>query len=120
MMYVLLVVYSCISALGLVLFKLGANAENSFGVESFFLQLNMNLFMIFGVLAYVVSFLLYLFLVSRFNLAFLYPLGAGIIYILILAATVFVFGQQLNPMSVIGGVLIIAGILLVNLSGLGI
>jgi len=117
MLYLLLVVYAFLSALGLILFKLGANADNYFGIDNFFLRLNINLYMAIGVMVYVISFALYLFLVSRFNLAFLYPIGAGIIYTLILLATVFVFGEKLNAMAIMGGALIIAGIFFINMSG---
>ena len=117
MMYVLLVIYSFLSALGLVLFKLGSNADNSFSINNFFVNLNINLYVVFGVFTYIFSFMLYLFLVSRFNLAFLYPIAAGIIYSLILLATIFIFGERLNTMAIVGGIFIITGILLLNLAG---
>lgn len=106
--------YLLCSVGGLVLFKLGTAYPAVRWLESL-VHLKFSVISLCGCACYVVSFLLYLFLVSRNELSLLFPIATGISCILVLTASAFVLHEQISPVNWIGAIVIVIGILLVNI-----
>lgn len=112
---VLIAMYILLSVGGLVVFKLGSSKELSFGLTNGSLHLHLNLLVILGLLMYVVSFLLYMFIVSKFDLSYIVPICTGFVYILTFIAAKFVFDEQITSFHYVGALLILCGVLLINI-----
>jgi len=66
---------------------------------------------ILGIICYCLSFLTWMFLLSKQSLSTIYPLTMGIIYALVMVASVLVFHEQFTLYKIVGVVLIGLGIL---------
>lgn len=112
---ILIIIYIILTVSGLVLFKLGSSQEFNFNYNSGNISLNFNMKMILGLLCYVVSFLLYMFLVSKYDLSYIVPITQGVIYILIFLSSVVIFKDKVTVFSIIGTIMVISGIILLNI-----
>ncbi len=113
-MIALFAAYLLFSVGGLVLFKLGT-AHAAVPFLERLLHLRLSWVSIGGCCCYVVSFLLYLLLVSRSELSILFPIATGVSCILVLAASAFILRETVSPLNWLGAAIIVIGILLVNL-----
>lgn len=114
-MIALFCAYILFSVGGLILFKVGMNYPALAWLESL-LHLKFSLVSLGGCLCYVVSFLLYLLLVSRSELSLLYPLAAGISCVCVMVASALILRESISLLNWLGAALIAVGILLVNLN----
>ena len=78
-------------------------------------SVNINPFTVGCIALYGVSFLLYIYLISKFDLGYIIPLAAAFVYILIFLASYFIFKEQFTTPKTIGIILIMAGIIFLNL-----
>jgi small multidrug resistance pump len=115
MQWVLIVLYLVLTVSGLVLFKKGSNQGLAANINHGFLLLKINWESMLGILCYGCSFLLYLTLVSKMDLGYIYPLTTGIIYILVLVASVVIFKEAVSTFKIIGCGLIFIGVILINI-----
>jgi small multidrug resistance pump len=114
---ILIAIYLLLTVSGLVLFKLGANGNVSFGFINGTFMLKFNLIMLVGLLCYILSFIIYMVLISKFNLSYIIPLTTGIVYVLIFAASILIFHEHIPVTSIFGAVFVIAGVVLLNIKG---
>ena len=115
MQWILICAYLILTVSGLVLFKAGSNQGISANIDNGFLSLKLSWISILGIVCYGCSFLLYLSLVSKMDLGYIYPVTTGIIYILILAASVWIFKETVSPFKLMGCGLILIGVVLMNI-----
>lgn len=115
MPWILICIYLLLTVSGLVLFKVGANQGISASIHSGFFALKISGVSILGILCYGCSFLLYLALVSKMDLGYIYPVTTGIVYILVLAASVFIFKEAVSTFKIIGCGFIFIGVILMNI-----
>jgi small multidrug resistance pump len=108
-------IYLLLTVSGLVLFKLGANSGIAANINNGFFYLKINVISIIGILCYGCSFIVYLTLVSKMNLSYIFPVATGIIYILIFVASVYIFKESISIFKIIGSGLILCGVVLMNL-----
>lgn len=101
------------SSMGLVLFKLGGKTKALIKFSNGILNLNISLTSLIGLLCYAFSFLLYLILVSKFNLSKIYPITTGIIFICVMVASVLLLKEQVTMTSLLGSALILVGVILI-------
>lgn len=66
---------------------------------------------VLGAVFYVLSFLTWMFLLSKKELSFIYPLTVSIVYVAIMVSSVLLFKEQFSLYKIIGVVLIGLGIL---------
>lgn len=71
--------------------------------------------MIAGVSLYVISFVLYIHLISKNELGYIIPLTTALVYVLVFAASFFVFKESLTLTKIVGIGLILAGLTFLNL-----
>ena len=101
--------YACCSVIGLLLIKTGGTG----GLMLAGIRLNWKIFL--GLVIYFAGFCIYLFLVQRYNLSYVFPLVIGMNYVAVVLAAAFVLREQVAPTQWLGIVAVFAGILLMNL-----
>lgn len=67
-----------------------------------------------GFVCYLGSFLLFTRVITMFDLSYIYPIVTGIVQILTLVASAVVFKENMSIQSVIGAIIVIAGIIIMN------
>jgi hypothetical protein len=112
-----MVLYVIFAVSGLVLFKLGANSSQIGIIAKGILSLQISFTSIIGIACYGFSFIIYLLLLSKNTLSFLMPVMTGVVYILILTASVIIFKERVTIFSVIGSLFILFGIILMTYKG---
>jgi drug/metabolite transporter (DMT)-like permease len=68
-----------------------------------------------GIFAYGISFMLYVVLLSRFDLSFISPLLVAFVYILLMLTAFLIFKESFTLQKVLGCSLILIGVILVLL-----
>lgn len=107
-------IYMALSASGLILFKLGASNKVILSISQGIFNFKIGYLSIFGILCYGCSFIIYLGLVSKYNLSYLVPVTSGIIQILILLASYYIFDEVVTVPNVIGVIFVVIGVCLIN------
>jgi small multidrug resistance pump len=80
------------------------------------LSLNLNPYTVIGFLLYGLSFVLYIYLISKFDLGYIIPLATGFVYFVIFIASFLIFHEAFTLTKIAGISLITAGIVLLNLN----
>ena len=116
MFYIILTgVYILLSVGGLVIFKLGSQRGLSFGLKNGNFNMDINILAILGLACYVVSFLMYMFLISKLDLGYIAPITTGLAYILTFISAGLVFKEAITINHWIGAGLILSGVILINI-----
>lgn len=111
----LIIVYMALTVSGLVIFKMGTNKGITFNLAGGTFFFKFNYLVIIGLCCYVVSFLLYMYIVSKYNLSYIVPITQGIVYVGVFLASVFIFGDKNSALNICGIALVLAGIVLLNI-----
>lgn len=111
---IILVLYILTTCLGLVILKLGTTTGLPVSYINDKLQFNLNPYIISGFLLYGLSFILYIYLISKFDLGYIIPLAAAFVYILIFVASYFVFDEVFTATKIVGIILIMTGLVFLN------
>lgn len=115
MRYILCVIYMFFSVTGLTCIKLGSNNVDAPGINIPILDINLNKISIIGILCYGVSFLLYLGVISKFDLGVIIPIVGGVVNIAILFVSLFLLKETLSINMIVGAIVIIIGIVIMNI-----
>jgi len=107
-----MVLYVFFTVSSLILFKLGANSSQIGVVAKGILSLQISFTSIIGICCYLISFIIYLFLVSKNTLSFLLPVMTGIVYVSVLTASVLILKEKVTLFSAMGSLLILFGVIL--------
>lgn len=113
---IIIALYVLTTAAALVTMKLGSSAGAPIEVVSSKINFNLTPLFILGGFLYVASFLLYTYLISKFNLGYIIPLTTAIVYILIFVASAVVFKEAFTLMKITGIALILIGVTLLNMN----
>ena len=112
--WIVFAVYALLSATGLFLIKTGAdNTSMAFSEGLLSMQLSPRL--LTGLLLYLTSFLLSLYVMSRMKLSLFYPIGTGSILVLTCLFGFFFLKEQIGAWQVLGMALILAGVVAMNI-----
>lgn len=112
----LFVLYVCLSAGGLLLFKWGS-ADINVNVTSAFFSIRFSWKMLLGILCYGCSFLLWLYIVTQMNLSWAMPLSVGVVNLLVLLGASLLLKETITPLQWIGVMVIVIGLALINAGG---
>ena len=104
-------VYALLSAGGLILFKMGGQ-DTASG-----LSLLLSWKMLAGILCYMLSFVLWLLIVSKTQLSFAMPLSVGVVNILVFLGSARYLHEEITPLKMIGLGVIIVGLFLITTGG---
>jgi len=113
----LMVLYVFLTVSGLILFKLGSNFSQIGIIAKGVLNLQISFTSLIGIGCYGCSFIIYLMLLSKNTVSFLFPVITGIVYICVLAASVFILKEKIALIPFIGSLLILLGVIMVVYKG---
>lgn len=112
---VILALYILTTSLALVVLKLGTDAGLPVAYLNNKFQFNINVYIIAGIFLYGLSFITYIYLISKNDLGYIIPLAAAFVYIIIFVASYFVFHEVFTVAKIIGICLILAGLIFLNM-----
>jgi drug/metabolite transporter (DMT)-like permease len=112
---IILALYVLATSLGLIVLKYGTKSGLPVSYLNHRLQFNINAYTVAGLFLYGVSFLLYIYLISKNDLGYIIPLAAAFVYILIFAGSFIVFKESFTVAKVIGIGMIVGGLIFLNL-----
>lgn len=112
--YIVIIIYAFLGSVGMYLIKLGAETTELSKVNSV-LNFNVSLQTIAGFICYVASFLVYMYLISKYNLSYIIPLATAFLYIFILIISIFILKEPFTLIKGIGFFLILIGVILLNI-----
>lgn len=112
---ILLILSSIImGAIGQILLKLGANKIDNLGLNvAGFISLVTNYYVMSGLVLFGTSFLLWIKVLTKNNLSYVYPM-VSLSYIIIVVASKFLFNEQFTYNKIIGILAIIIGVIFIN------
>lgn len=111
---ILFTAYVLLSSLGLILFKLGSQSLNILYENSVF-SFSASTTMFAGIFCYLTSFFLWMVVVNKSELSYIYPLSIACINIAILLGSYFILNEPITLKSLIGAAIIIVGIIIMKL-----
>lgn len=111
-----LILYVLATAGGLIFIKLGTTNGFPVSVVENAVKFNLNPQFILGILLYGISFFLYIYLISKFQLGFIIPLTTALVYTLVFFASYFVFHEVFTVVKVAAIALIITGVIILSLN----
>ena len=114
MIYLLIAAYLFCSVGGLTLVKIGAE-HNGLNLNPDFFNLSLSYTTLIGLVLYVVSFLMWMVIVQRFNLSYIQPITTGLSYVLIIAASVLILKESIGSSQWVGMIFILIGVVLMNI-----
>lgn len=111
----LVTVYVLITSAALIVLKLGMKNGAPVQYLDSKLQFNITFYSMLGILLYGLSFLLYIYLISKNDLGYIIPLTTALVYVLIFSASYYIFHEQFTAQKIIGIALIVIGLIFLNL-----
>lgn len=108
MKYILTVLYLICTTGGMTFMKLGGDSLSLSFKNGITFKIGFVTFL--GFFLYLISFLLWQRMIIKYDLSILVPVVTGIVQVLVLIISHFVFKESLNVVSLIGVALIIIGI----------
>ena len=112
---ILIGLYVLTTSAALIIIKLGAKTGLPINFVEGKLHLNITIYTITGVFLYGLSFLTYVYLVSKYDLGYIIPLTAALVYILIFTASFTIFKETFTLIKIMGIALIVLGLFFLNL-----
>jgi len=116
MSYVWPILYVICTVLGLLLYKYGANKEFSILFANGNLSIKMNVISIIGLILYVVSFLLYIIILPKYDITYILPIVSTVTGILIFVSSIIFLGEPSSTIKWIGYIIMTIGVIIVNFS----
>lgn len=114
MKYLLTIIYVMCTTGGITFMKLGGDSLKLSVKDGLFFSMGWKTFI--GFLLYLISFLLWQKLIVKYDLSVMVPIVTGIVQIIILLIGYTVFKESFNTLSIVGALLIIAGIVVMALA----
>lgn len=113
MKFILVLIYLVLTLSGLILMKKGGN-PGSLTVSDGTANFGISLVSFAGLFCYLCSFLLFTRIVVMFDLSYIMPICTGIVQVLTLVASKFIFKENISFAGIIGASLVIVGIIVMN------
>ena len=110
------IAYIFFTVFGLLLMKLSGQPIK-FGINEGSFFLNISTKMLFALLSYGISFILWTGIVVKNDLSFIVPFSSAIVNLLSVALGVLMFHEYLNTYKIIGIAMAIIGVVLMNYKG---
>lgn len=110
----LVAIYAIFSVAGLVCYKYGTNINFNFTFKDSNMNFNIHIMAIVGLLFYLISFLLYMLVLPRFNLTDILPIISAITSIVIYILSIIILKEPINIQKIIGAVIIAVGVFIMS------
>lgn len=112
---IILAVYVLTTSLALIVLKLGTKSGLPIAYANHKLQFNINFYSLLGLALYGVSFVTYVYLISKNDLGYILPLALAFVYIIIFSASAVIFKEVFTATKIIGIALIVVGMVFLNI-----
>ena len=112
---ILIVFYIILTIAGVVLFKLGTQKDFVVSIATGVFTLKISLMSIIGLVCYLCSFLMYMFLISRFDLTYIVPVTTGIVQVATFVLAIIIFKESVTVSKGVATGLILIGVILLNI-----
>jgi multidrug transporter EmrE-like cation transporter len=96
--------------------SVGSIAETHLPLAQYALQALTRPQIIVGVIFYIVSFVMWLALLSMMDISLVYPIFVSAAFLIVMLGSVFLFGEHVTPLRVLGTAVVAVGIALVSVS----
>ncbi|MBU2578427.1 hypothetical protein KKA69_06440 [Patescibacteria group bacterium] len=106
--------YLILTVLGLIFMKIGGNAF-LLNIANHKFNLEIGWWSLLGMIFYMISFLLWVIILPRFNLSYIMPIAIGIVQVLTLAAALLIFHEKITVFNLLGVGLVVAGVVIMNI-----
>ncbi len=97
--------------------QVGSVVETQLSVVQYILQTLAQPTILIGVVLYIVSFVMWLSLLSMMEISAVYPIFVSAAFLIVMAGSAVWFGENVNAMRIIGTLVVALGILIVSRSG---
>ncbi|MDD2435450.1 MAG: EamA family transporter [Bacilli bacterium] len=114
MICLLFALYILLSAGGLTLFKIGSK-DFVFNIIDNNINLSINWYLIAGILSYISSFFLWLYIITKMKLSIAMPISVGLVNIFVLIGAILFVGENVTWLQWIGVLIILVGLLVTNI-----
>lgn len=111
----LIAIYLVLTVSGLTLVKLGSDGSPLLSKSGDKLIWNIGPVVFLGLIAYGMSFLLFMWLVSQYQLSILIPLTTALVQLMIFVIAVTVFKEQLTLIKIVALALIVVGVVILQI-----
>lgn len=112
--YILSILYVICTVAGLLLYKYGATKEFCISLVDGNFTVKLNLISILGLLLYLISFILYIIILPKFNITFILPIVSTATGVLIFVFSIVFLGEPSSIIKWIGFVIMTLGVIIVN------
>lgn len=112
---IIIALYVLITSGALVVLKIGSKDGAPAQIINGKLDLHITALTVTGIILYGISFILYMYLISKYDLGYIIPLATALVYVLIFFASFVIFKEAFTAIKIAGIVLIVIGLLLLNL-----
>lgn len=102
---------------GLIFLKLGSTNGPPISIQDKSFKFNLTRLVVLGIILYVISFFFYTYLISKYDLGFIIPLAAALVYIVLFLSSRLIFNEVFTKRKVLAVTLIIAGIAILGIHG---
>lgn len=112
---IILILYVLTTSLALIFLKMGTNSGALISFSGGKLGFNFQVLSLLGIFLYGTSFLLYTYLIAKFDLGYIIPFATAFVYVAIFIASYFIFKEAFTAVKILGIGLILGGIVLLNI-----
>lgn len=110
----LVAIYATLTVSGLICYKYGTNIAFNATMKNANFSLNINIIAIIGLFLYLLSFLLYMIVLPKFNLTDLMPIISAITSIAIYLLSIMFLKEEITIQKALGIVIIIIGVFIMS------
>lgn len=114
MHYIWPIIYVICTVLGLILYKYGATKEFGIMFTNGTLSIKINIISIIGLALYVISFMLYILILPKYDITVILPIVSTATGILIFISSIVFLGETSSMTKWIGFVIMTVGTIIVN------
>lgn len=113
---IIIALYVLTTSFALIALKFGTKSGAPLDYVNGKLHFNINFYSILGIVLYGTSFLIYIYLISKNDLGYIVPLLTAFVYLVIFAASFFIFHEVFTALKIVGIALIVVGLVFLNVS----
>jgi small multidrug resistance pump len=111
----MLAIYVLTTTSALIIMKLGTQAGLPIEYVNSKLQFNINTYTVIGIIMFGISFITYIYLISKNDLGYIIPLAAAFVYIIMFVGSAVIFKEVFTATKILGIALIVIGLIFLNL-----
>lgn len=112
--FLMVALYLILTVSGLILYKYGANKGFNVSLSNNMFNMKISLISIVGLICYLLSFILYMLILPKFNISYIMPLTSAVSYISIFILSAMILGEKITSNGIIGALVILVGIIIMN------